>query len=509
MPEPGAQTEAAMPVRFLTFRVREQSYAVRAEDVAEIIRVPPAAHVPQSPKALLGIANLRGVVLPVVSLRALLGMAEGTAGPTARAIVLDTGNRVGLVVDVVDALVEIAADKVDSRQAQLGADAGERAIGVFQARADGPASKILDIAGLLDAAFARRARPARQSRTVNRATTVERVAAENAKAEMLVTFEVAGQEFALNLEAVQEVLPAPATRTAVPRAEALVLGMTALRGALLPLLSLRGLLGFPVAAAADAREKVVVMNIAGAQVGLVADRARAIVAARPELIDTIPPVLAARSGGESRIKAIYRAEAGRRLISILAPEQLFREDVMQRLSAQRGEHGAQSVAADETRYDAVNLLVFRLGNDEYALPVDSVEEVAQVPAQITRLPKTPRFMEGVVNLRGAVLPVIDQRRRFDMPVRAEGKGRRLVVVRTERHRAGLIVDSVSDVLRVRADAVESAPQLTDEIAKLVRGVINLPHSGRIVLLLDPPELLSRAERRLLDSFQAETAQANV
>jgi purine-binding chemotaxis protein CheW len=81
------------------------------------------------------------------------------------------------------------------------------------------------------------------------------------------------------------------------------------------------------------------------------------------------------------------------------------------------------------------------------------------------------------------------------------------VVRTERHRAGLIVDGVSDVLRVPADAIEPPPDLTDETARLVRGVINLEQSGRIVLLLDPTELLTRAERGLLDAFQAESGQA--
>ena len=75
------------------------------------------------------------------------------------------------------------------------------------------------------------------------------------------------------------------------------------------------------------------------------------------------------------------------------------------------------------------------------------------------------------------------------------------MVRTERHRAGLIVDSVSDVLRVPASAVEPPPDLTDEIARLVRGVINLEQSQRIVLVLDPAELLTPAERGRLDAFQ--------
>jgi purine-binding chemotaxis protein CheW len=85
--------------------------------------------------------------------------------------------------------------------------------------------------------------------------------------------------------------------------------------------------------------------------------------------------------------------------------------------------------------------------------------------------------------------------------------RRLVVVRTERLRAGLIVDGVSDVLRVPSDSVESPPALTDQIARLVRGVINLDRSKRIVLVLDPSELLTPAEQERLDAFQKATRES--
>ncbi len=114
-----------------------------------------------------------------------------------------------------------------------------------------------------------------------------------------------------------------------------------------------------------------------------------------------------------------------------------------------------------------------------------------------------------MNLRGDVLPVVDQRRRFDMPAFANAEGRRLVVIKTERHRAGLIVDSVSDVLRTRPENVEPPPNLTDDMTRLVRGVINLEASKRMVLLLDPTEVLTRAEQSLLDSFQAESKKARV
>jgi purine-binding chemotaxis protein CheW len=140
--------------------------------------------------------------------------------------------------------------------------------------------------------------------------------------------------------------------------------------------------------------------------------------------------------------------------------------------------------------------------------VEAVDEVARAPDRVTRVPKAPRFLEGVINLRGAVIPVVDQRRRFEMPPleQAEG-GRRLIVVRTGRHRAGMIVDSVSEVLRTTADAIKGAPDLTEDIARLVQGVVNIEAEARIILILDPSELLTRAERGLLDKFES-SAQAS-
>jgi purine-binding chemotaxis protein CheW len=501
MPEPNKAEDTVALRRFLTFRLADDLYALPAELVAEVIHVPAVARIPQSPASLLGLANLRGTVLPLVGLRELLELPKKSdeAG-TAKAIVLDVGAPVALSVDVVDSLVSVAEDRIEVREAELGAKNGELLSGAFQSGANGEVAKILDIKALLSAAFVQRTSPRQKSAELKSAR--EHAFETGAVAStMLVTFEVAGQEFALDLESVQEILPAPSILVAVPRAEALVLGVTSLRNRLLPLLSLRGLLGFPPSPSAERREKVVVMKIGGAQVGLVADRATAVFAAADSSIDPIPSVLAARTGGEARIKAIYRGDAGRRLVSILAPEQLFRDDVMQRLGRYSQEETVREESPGSLQQGELKFLVFRLGNDEFGLPIESVDEVGEVPAQITRLPKTPKFLEGVVNLRGDVLPVVDQRRRFDMPALGDSGRRRLVVVRTERHRAGLIVDSVSEVLRVPAVSLEPAPQLTDEIARLVRGVLNLEKSERIVLVLDPSELLTPAERGRLDAFQ--------
>jgi purine-binding chemotaxis protein CheW len=492
--------------RFLTFRLERRLYALPTEDVVEVIRVPAVARLPQGPKSLLGIANLRGSVLPIASLRGLLGKDMAATNEASRAIVLNGEAPVAVVVDGIEALVSVEPGRLETRQAELAADPGERLKGAFQAGTGQGVAKVLDIQGLLAIAFVQRARPQRQSHVpVASAEEVVEVADDRHK---LVTFDVAGQEYALGLDVVREIVAMPEGLALLPQSEALVLGVAAFRDSLLPLLSLRGLLGFPPLARAEGREKVVVTRVGSVLVGLVADRMRSIVPADPAIIEPTPSVLAARAGGETRIKAIYRGDGGRRLISILAPEQLFREEVMQRLGQAKDVVQADAFEREEVRSEALRFLVFHLGGSEFGLPIAAVEEVARVPDVITRLPKTPEFLEGVVNLRGEVLPVIDQRRRFDMPKLENIERRRLIVVRTERHRAGIIVDSVSEVLRSTAEAIESAPDLTGETTSLVNGVVNLEEAGRIVLLLNPEELLSRSESRLLDAFREKSLSAD-
>ena len=283
--------------------------------------------------------------------------------------------------------------------------------------------------------------------------------------------------------------------------------MTSYRDTLLPLFSLRGLLGLPAAPALDDTAKIVVIMVRGALVGLVVDRMRAITPADPDLIEPTPAALAARIGGEARVRAIYRGAAGRRLISILAPDMLFRGEIMERLMQDRDADQAGDGTERHRAGEAVTFLIFCLGDDEFGLPISVVDEVTRMPTQITKVPNTPAFLEGVFNLRGQVVPVVDQRRRFGMARLDDGSRRRLVVVRTAHHRAGLIVDSVSEVMRTDADAIADAPNLTGEATRLVNGIVNLEQAGRMVLILDPAELLTRAEHGLLDAFQIETEQA--
>jgi len=153
-------TEAGGSRRFLTFRMGERRYALPAEEVSEVIRVPAVARVPQGPASLMGVANLRGSVLPVASLRGLLGQ-DVAAGSSLRAIVLDGAAPVALAVDVVDTLVSVEAGRVETAGAALAAQPGELLRGAFRGDGEHDVIKILDIQSLLAAAFVQRPRAPR------------------------------------------------------------------------------------------------------------------------------------------------------------------------------------------------------------------------------------------------------------------------------------------------------------------------------------------------------------
>jgi purine-binding chemotaxis protein CheW len=445
----------------------------------------------------MGVANLRGDVVPVADIGRLLGRDRAAGDTISRAIVIRGEATVALAVDGVDELVEVAEDKIETRQAALAALPGEQLEGAFRPHADADFVKIVKLDSLLAEAFVPAKRAERQFRRDNLAQPRQDLESGNLRETKFMAFRVGGQDYALPLEAVQEIADVPNMIAAMPHSEALVLGVIAFRDALLPLISLSGLLGLPAAPDEGSLSKIIVVAVKGGLVGLVADKMTAIFAADGSLIDPLPEVLAARANSESRVKAIYRG--GNRLVSILSPDLLFGEEVMQKLGTMREpeiQPGKQATATER----GMQLLVFRLGDEEFGLPIEAVEEVARVPEQIARIPKAPKFLEGVINLRGEVLPVVDQRQRFNLPAPDQAMARRLIVVRTKQHKAALIVDSVSEVLRSTRDAVQPAPDLTGEPAKLVAGVINLEREGRIILLLEPGELLTRAERGLLDAF---------
>jgi purine-binding chemotaxis protein CheW len=309
-----------------------------------------------------------------------------------------------------------------------------------------------------------------------------------------MTFELAGQAYALPLEQVAEVLAMPQRLSVLPGADTTMLGVLSHRGGLLPIVSLRSLLGLPGQAQSGAQ--VAVAGLGAAAIGFVVDRLGAILRVAPESIAPTPAVLN-RGAGEAQIQSICRLEDGRGLVSMLSAELLFRsETIAQILAEAQQEVEMVAKTSDETSGASEQIVVFTLGDEAYGLPIAAVEEVLRMPGRLTRVPRAPAFIEGVINVRGRVVPVIDQRRRFGAEGAAPEK-RRLIVTSIDGRPAAFVVDSVNEIVSAPAGAISPSPALTADAARLFDRVVNLELDGRLILLVDPKELLDRAERDLL------------
>ena len=139
---------------------------------------------------------------------------------------------------------------------------------------------------------------------------------------------------------------------------------------------------------------------------------------------------------------------------------------------------------------------FRIGRETFGVPISLVREIVRVP-EITSVPNAPDYIEGVINLRGRIIPVVDLRKRFRENVAAPTKKNRIVVVEVEGRLIGLLVNSASEVLRILPSEIE-APQDVFQEGELnyITGVGKL--RGRLVILLDLNKILQRGELRRLD-----------
>jgi purine-binding chemotaxis protein CheW len=490
----------------LIFRLAGESFGLMLSAVAEIIRLPNLAYMPLVPPSLLGLANLRGTVLPVVSLRALLRMPDKGANQLTRVIVMRGDAPIGLVVDGVDRLLTLAGDRIEKDDSGAGTIDPALLDGVVKGGEGEFPTKVLSPSRLLSGHFVRLGIAA--TSTASRASlATSPLAGPPARTLVsLLSFYLSHQEYALPLERVREIISLPDHIAELARPESAVLGVVTLRDRLLPLVSLRVLLGFSAGKPSKQRGKVVVISIGEGAIGLAVDATREILRLDPDTVDPAPALLT-RGDGDAEIVSICRLDDGRRLVALLSPDRLFRSEVIRRIIDDQaaGEAGMQAetnAMADE------QFIIFRLGHQDYGIPIAAVGEIARPPEQLTRLPKAPAFIDGVMNLRGRVVPIVDLRRRFDLGNTEQVGSRRILMLEIGGVIAGFLVDCVSEILKVKTDAICPAPELSPEQMRLISRVINLEASGRLILLVDPAQLLDQVEADLLAKFSQAKSDAS-
>ena len=565
--------------QLVTFLLKDEEFGFDIMSVQEIIRLPKMAKVPRTPAYVDGIANLRGVVLPVIDMRTRFGMERAEETDRTRVLVVDIdGVKTGLRVDRVKQVTRVLRSEIepppeairgtssDYLEGVVKLDKGQRIVMALNA------AHVCEIGVIHTTASANGVASKSESA---RQELSDKSSSADTEVQKVVTFRIAKEEFAFHMEHVREILRVE-TPNQVPDVPEYVLGVLTVRGQILPVVDLRRLLqqrsladefadscrplreeyerwldqiekGFAGAsqskvdasvterlrkwlaetnsssqllmealakvrglnekvvkqlqvrtkheesgdqdsaracaeealsggreAAAALRkfeeqiaqniqedQRIIVVDADGFVLGLVVDHVHEVLNVPRNLME--PPPRITSSGG-MELSGVAKLDDGARLIMLLDVASLMKDQKLQDVqnsSAQSVEEKKtgeiHKTGASAQEMAEVQLVTFLLGDEEYGIPISQIQEIDRI-AKITKVPKAAEFIEGITNLRGEVIPVLDTRKRFDLEVKPSDDRTRIIIVDLGGIKTGLVVDSVREVLNLAKKDIAPPPE---------------------------------------------------
>lgn len=429
----------------VTFRLGEEEYGISIMDVQEIIRVPAISTIPNAPSGVVGIASLRNRILPVLDLRTKFGFRP------------------------LKAELEVFSAKVRGFEQQH----AQVLQGIEQALEHGIA---------FDRSCLRVYRDFERWQ------------------ESFVTSDRLLKSLLLPVrESLKEV--ASRIRTAVAslessdRAHTKHLVRSSIQPAHARLESAFEKLHTGIGRRDD--ERCLVVNVNGTSLALQVDAVNQVLQAPRSTVENTPQIVAGRETSRDQIRGIAKLDDGKRLIMLLAVDKLIKNGEAKAYEELMSQSSMAARETNKAEQEERQLVTFKVANEEFAVDIMQVQEIIRL-ARVTKVPQVPEFVEGVVNLRGSVLPVIDLRKRVHMECKDYNDSTRVVVVDLKGVKTGIIVDAVSEVLRVNVSNIEPAPSIVRSKYgdHIIEGVGKLNKGERMFLLLRADKLLGADQGKI-------------
>ncbi len=597
------------------FFVGNETFGIVINKIKEIVRVPIITSVPNAPSFLVGLANLRGRVLPVIDARKRLGIEHADVTDASRILVIENGeNTTGILVDRVKGVSSIEGLTIEEPPAIIssGLDRkfiksvikngnGEKIVMEFET-ANFCAIDLNYVSSKSDVSSKKEMDFSLENQTLD----FDEI--------QMVTFNVSNEEYGFPIEKVNEVLRV-GDITAVPNTHEYIEGILTVRDSVLPIIDIRKLFGMhslvldlyaqidyiinqneywynQVKSAVDTKsnfrgildseqsllgiwivnfrsvsetigkviqdlryinfklfsetnelfdimksnnnedyltflnevvfvefqslktkvdelkdaikrgiiedQRIMVVEINHLPVGILVDRIQQVIRVPKKVMEN-PPIIINNDRSEV-LKSIAKIDDGKRIILLLDENSLIEEtaiEVLKNINL-KNETMADLTSIVSIDNDEIQLVTFKLGAEEFAVGIEEVQEINRVD-EITAIPQSQVYIDGVMNLRGNVIPVINLRKRFGLEFKEHDEASRVIIVTILNKQTGLIVDSVSEVLRIPSKNIESTPDLMAQDTKtsFLKGVGKSKETGKMLLLISIDKILSSEEQKEL------------
>lgn len=484
--------------QMVTFYLDKELFGIELEYVKEIIRLPEMVRVPGTPPYFSGLANLRGNLLPVIDGRMRFSLPDAEETDATRVVVLEyQGETIGYIVDRMSEVINLENATEDTlRAAQGREDLISRVIKMN----DGSAMvMVINIEVLFprleEAGSAHYSEVAAGREGQNEAAGREEL-------KQFVGFRLADEEYAVAIETVQEIVWVPDQISRSPGFPHYMDGLFSLRRRTVPMLNLRRFFSLPDRPYDD-RARALVLNLSGSGrktvIGLGVDAITEVLRFTAEEIEPLPELL--RGEDTKNLTGVCKLGEGKRLIYLLDPHSILAGG---EISLDGAGDEEEEAASERRAVSEEQFVIFHLQEEEYAVTIRSVKEIIRLP-EIVRVPRAPVYVEGVINIRGTILPVINLRLKLNLPARENDDRSRIVVVDMNGVPTGLVVDAVREVRKISADQIAPVPDILRAHLDTgyLQGVVKPSDSQRSILLLNLQNVLTGAEQMEVAQVAAE------
>lgn len=247
-------------------------------------------------------------------------------------------------------------------------------------------------------------------------------------------------------------------------------------------------------------QRILVIDLNKQSIGIMVDRMQQVIRVPESIIDPPPAIL--QSEKRESLQGIVKLNEGSRLILLVDEKKLFSEQIFGKIKSMESikstSEEINSKEGKEMEQDEIQVVTFKLGREEFGLFISDVREINRI-TEITVVPNAPSFVEGIMNLRGNVIPAIDLRKRFQLEILKRNDSSRVIIVDIANKTTGFIVDSVSDVIRISKSSIEPPPDIISSNiqTEFVQGIANLTKQGRFIILLNVNRILNGDEKEQL------------
>ena len=558
----------------LTFRLANQQFGIEMSNIREIVRMPQITRVPLSPDYVLGVANLRGNVTPVLNGSARLGRVPEKFTNSARVLVLAVGgSTLGFSVDEVVRIISVPADQIEVASPQENKTSASMVSGEMQhagatifkispeklAEGEGKVSSSVVAISAKHSEISRNPEAARK----------------------VVVIQIGSEEFGIDIAQVSEVIrfiePTPA-----PNAPAFLAGLITVRSEAIPVVDLRALMhraslreetsrrtiqlraelekardvidrpqmsagflqnanrmldviGVRSASAASLLEKgkalhreisssraatasvariqeiadrlseidhhaandpdrrVLIIETDRSRFGLAVDRVSQVLDVPLSSIQPPPPIIP-QSGVQLEALA-HLQNPGRLVLLLNLAEMIEKNSVLSAHTQRDSDSQPHDIMPTENRSTQAKWVSFIVGEEQFGIPIEDVIEIGRVET-ITRVPSAPKFIRGVANLRGEIIPVIDLRTRFAMEAQAATTQSRMLYIRSGSVKLGLVVDRVLAILELPQAQPPPPAICSKRVSEYLAGIAQ--YGDQVVLLLGAERFLTESEQERIE-----------